>query len=390
MRLARIHSCSSQTRSDRWPRFVLSLALLGSFALADVKKPRIGKDTPEGTFLELVSLEANIPKKIALLEQFLAIFPASDPSIRIWVYGELQDRYRKAGDLDKALGAGEKILTLDPNILEIAETNRALAEKKGDAELVKKWSDEIQKIAERLIKSPPPLDPADGKAAQDRMDQARQLVLKAEYDDYTKAIALPKPADRIQALEDFVKKTPQNPYLDQIEVAEFLAYKEMANFEKTFAAAEKILSHNEDREDALLFVIEVNFNRQKDTKRTLALAAKFIERMGVAPAPEGISEREWSQAKMKNLARVHYIMGRIYFTAEQWPSADRALRAALPLIGEEQLRAAVLNDLGWVNYRMQNALDAVRFYAQCATIRSPLQEQAAKTVLSIKAEYHLP
>jgi len=53
---------------------VLLLALtlvMAPCAAGEVKKPRIGKDTPEGTFLELVSLEASSAKKIALLEHFL-------------------------------------------------------------------------------------------------------------------------------------------------------------------------------------------------------------------------------------------------------------------------------------------------------------------------------
>ena len=368
--------------------FALAL-LLAPHAAADVKKPRIGKDTPEGTFLELVSLEVSAPKKIALLEHFLVIFPACDPSVTVWVYGELQERYRRAGDLDKALAAGEKILVLDPNNIEIAEANKRLAEKKGDKNLVEKWSAEIEKIAARVVKSALPPDPEENKIAQERIEYARQIVANADYTEYNKAINTPAPAERIAALESFVKRVPQNPYLDQIEVAEFLSYKELGDLPKTLAAAEKILSHNENREDALLFIIEVNFNRKADPKRTLALAAKFLERMPTVERPEGVSERDWTQAKSKNLARVHYIIGRIYFEAEQWPSADRAMRAALPLIGDDQLRAAVLNDLAWANYRMQNALEAVRFYSLCAAIRSPLQEQAAKSVLAVKSEYHL-
>jgi tetratricopeptide (TPR) repeat protein len=356
----------------------------------EVKKPRIGKDTPEGTFLELVSLEVSAAKKVSLLEHFLTIFPACDPSITVWVHSELQDRYRKAGDLDKAMVEGEKILALDPDNIDIAEANKHLAEKKGDAKLVDKWSAEIEKIASRIVKLALPTDPEEIKAAQERAEFARQIVMNTDYAEYTKAIGTQAPAERISALEAFLKRVPQNPYMDQIEAAEFLAYKEQGDFEKTLAAAEKILSHNENREDALLFVVEAGFSRRKDTKRTLALAAKFIERMSALPPPEGVSERDWNQAKTKNIARAHYITGRIYFDAEQWQSADRALRAALPLIGEDQLRAAVLNDLAWSNYRMQNAVDAVKFYGLCAVIRSPLQEQAAKSVLSIKAEYHLP
>jgi tetratricopeptide (TPR) repeat protein len=377
-------------RVDRYQRLLLVLGLiLAPYALGEVKKPRIGKDTPEGTFLELVSLEVSAAKKVALLEHFLTIFPACDPTITVWVYGDLQERYRRAGDLDKALAAGEKILVLDPNNIDIAETNKRLAESKGDAESVNKWSAEIEKIAVRLVKSPLPTDPEEIQAAQQRIEYARQFVMNIDYADYTKAIGTVGPAERITALEAFLQRVPQNPYLDQIEAAEFLAYKEIGEVDKTLAAAEKILTHNENREDALLFVVEVNFNRRKDPRRTLALAAKFIDRMTVAERPEGVSERDWAQAKTKNIVRAHYIIGRIYFDSEQWPSADRALRGALPLIGDDQLRAAVLNDLAWANYRMQKAVDAVKFYTLCAAIRSPLQEQAAKSALSIKAEYHL-
>ncbi len=382
---------SLRVLAGRCQGMALALAfLLVPYAFGEVKKPRIGKDTPEGTFLELVSLEVSAAKKIALLEHFLTIFPACDPSITVWVHSELQDRYRRAGDLDKAMAEGEKILVLDPDNIDIAEANRRLAEKKGDLDLAKKWSAEIEKIAARVVKLTLPPDPEESKVAQERIEYARQIVANTDYVEYTKAIGIKGPTDRISALEEFVKRVPQNPYMDQIETAEFLAYKEMGDLEKTLAAAEKILSHNENREDALLFVVEIGFNRRKDTKRTLALAAKFIERMSAAPAPEGVSEHDWSLAKTRNLARVHYIIGRIYFDAEQWPSADRALRAALPLIGDDQLRAAVLNDLAWANYRMQNAIDAVKFYGQCAAIRSPLQEQAAKSALAVKAEYHLP
>jgi tetratricopeptide (TPR) repeat protein len=368
--------------------FTLAL-LLTPYVMGEVKKPRVGKDTPEGTFLELVSLEANSAKKIALLEQFLVIFPACDPTITVWVYGELQDRYRKAGNLDKALAAGEKILTLDRDNMEIAEVNRAIAEKKGDAELVNKWLAEIEKIAERVAKSALPTDPEEMKVAQERMGHAQQFVAHADYDEFSKALQNSDPALRIAALETFLKRVPQNPYLEQIEISEFLSYKEIGDFDKTVAAAEKILTHDETREDVLLFMMEANFSRKKDSKRTLALAAKFISRMTVAPPPEGVNEGDWTRAKNKNIGRAHYVTGRIYFESQQWSLADRALRAASQLIGDDQLRAAVLYDLGWANYQMQSAVEAVKFYSLCAAIKSPLREQAAKNAFSIKTEYHL-
>src|SRR5260370_5552531 len=156
------------------------------------------------------------------------------------------------------------------------------------------------------------------------------------------------------------------------------------------AAAEKIIAHNDTREDVILFAAEVNLRRKKDPKRVVALATKFIERMNATEKPDGVSEQEWTRARHQNLALAHFMIGSIHFQSEQWPAADRALRAALPFIGDEQLRASVLNSLGWANYKMKNPIDAIKFYRMCAAIPNPSHEQASQSILAIKAEYNLP
>ncbi len=302
----------------------------------------------------------------------------------------MQDRYRRAGDLDKALAAGEKVLAIEPDNIEIARANWRLAESKHDAELVKKWSAETAKIAERIVKAPLPTDPDAVKTAAEVVAYARQFVVNSDYDDYNKALQAKDPAQRIAALEEFLKKSPQNPYMEQIEIAQFLAYKDLGDADKALAAAEKILAHNEDREDALLFVAELSFRRKRDPKRTLTLTNKFIARMAVATRPEGQSEADWNRSKNQNLMLANYIVGSIHFQVGQWSAADKALRTALALAGEDQLRATLLYNLGWANYQMQNALESIRFYRLCAAIPGPMQEQASKNVLSVKSEYNLP
>jgi tetratricopeptide (TPR) repeat protein len=366
------------------------MGLIAGQGMADTKKLQIDKNSPEGQYFELISLESDASKKIGLLEQFLVLFPTSAPTLAAWVYGELQDRYRRAGQLDKAIAAGEKILALEPDNLETARLNWRMAETKGDAALVKKWSAATATIAERVVKSSLPSDPEEMKAAEDRLAYARQFVVNTEHDDYKKAIETKDPAQRIAALEEFLKKSPQNPYLDQIEIAEFLAYKEIGDLEKTLSLGEKILAHNDTYENALLMIAEINFRRQKDPKRTLALATKFVERMAVATKPEGIADQDWTRTKTQNLALAHFIIGSIRIQNGEFAAADRALRAALPFVAEEQFRATVLNQLGWVNYHLENALEAIKYYRQCAAIRSPFQDQASKAILTIKSEYSIP
>jgi tetratricopeptide (TPR) repeat protein len=369
---------------------LLALGLIAGEGLADTKKLQVDKNSSEGQFLELVSLEGDGARKVALLEQFLVLFPASNPIVTTWVYSELQDRYRRLGQIEKALAAGEKLLSLSPDDLETARLNWRMAESKGDAAQVKKWSAATEAIAERLVKAPMPSDPDEMKVAEDRLALARQFVRNTDHDDYVKALEIKDPLKRVEALEEFLKKSPQNPYLDQIEIAEFIAYKESGDVDKTLAAAEKIMAHNENYDSAILFIAEVNFRRKKDTKRTLALATKFIERTATAAKPEGLTDDQWARTKAQNVGLAYFIVGGIHFQNSSWGPADRGLRAALPSVGDEQLRAGILYQLGWANYQMQNALEAIKFYRQCAAIKSGFQDQASKAVLSIKSEYNLP
>jgi tetratricopeptide (TPR) repeat protein len=302
----------------------------------------------------------------------------------------LQDRYRRGNKLAEAIAVGEKLLELEPDNIDIARLNLRLSETKGDDELVKKWTAETSKIAYRLVTLPLPSDQENKNSAEERLLLAKQLVAKTEYDDYMKAVGTKDPAERVAALEEFVKKTPQNAYMEQIEIAEFLAYRDTGDVDKTLAAAEKILTHNEDYENALLFVAEINARRKTNPTRTIALFGKFIQRMAVAVKPDSMTDEEWTRTKTHNLALAQYSIATIHFESERWGPADQALRASLAYIGDPQFRATIFNQLGWANYRLHNPLDAIKFYGQCAAIPGPLQEQASKSILSIKREYGLP
>jgi tetratricopeptide (TPR) repeat protein len=381
-------------RPQSRPFIVLGLVLLVLLARPalpdDPKKLQIDKSSPEGLFLDLVALENDTAKQTALLEQFLKMFPKVDPAVATRVYADLQDRYTASGALDKAIAAGEKILAIEPDNVEVARTNWRLAEAKRDPELVKRWSAETKKIAERVVKAPLPSAPEARKAAQERAAYARQFIDSAEYEDFRQALQTKDPAQRIKLLEDFVKKSPQNPYLEQIEVANFMAWKEIGNVEKSLPAAETVLARDGNNEDALLFVAGINFQRKKDPQRTLGQAAKVTELWAAATKPDGMTDRDWSRLKNQNLRLAYSIIGNIQFEAGQWAAADKALRAVLPLAGDDQTRATLLYQLGWANYQMRNALEAIRLYRLCAAIPGPLQEEASKRAAAVKSAYNLP
>ena len=65
------------------------------------------------------------------------------------------------------------------------------------------------------------------------------------------------------------------------------------------------------------------------------------------------------------------------------------MRAALPLVEFErrQIKAEVLYDLGFANYKMDKPQDAANYYRDCSAIKSPFQATAAKNLQGIKTTH---
>jgi len=169
----------------------------------------------------------------------------------------------------------------------------------------------------------------------------------------------------------------------------FLTYREQGDTAKALAAAEKLVAHNDTREDAMLMVAESYFKAAKDPNRVLSLSRKAVERLNSAEKPDGVTASVWERTKTAELTQAYYMIGSVNFQAEKWEAADQAFRAALPNLTDPRFRAEVLNSLGWANYKLKNVPDAIKFYIDCTNIPGPFQQAAAKTLNTITAEYKI-
>jgi hypothetical protein len=79
----------------------------------------INPDVPEGRALQQIEAEADEAKKVPLLEQFVVQFP-KDENIP-WAYDQLIGVYAKAGQSDKVLETGQKLLAMDPDDVPAAQ-----------------------------------------------------------------------------------------------------------------------------------------------------------------------------------------------------------------------------------------------------------------------------
>jgi tetratricopeptide (TPR) repeat protein len=365
---------------SRFSATLLSLCVIPSLGWAGAK-PSIDPNTPEGRLLERVQTESDLTRKLQLLELFPELFPSS-PAVE-YAYSQLQARYHQAGRLDKALAAGSNALILNPNNLEAACLNWRIAADMKDPALTEVWIKQAGYVAEKTLKTP---DPDMSQATKDCGASARQAI---EQEGYKNAMTAKNPADRVKLLEAFLVNHPQTTHAADIEITIFLAYREQGDAAKALAAAEKLVTHNDTREDAMLLVAESYFKAGKDPNAVVSLSKKAIDRVNKAEKPQGLSDAEWAHNKTAELTQANYMIGSVSFQAERWEAADQAFRAALPNLTDPRFRAEVLNSLGWVNYKLKNVSDAIKFYIDCTNIPGPYQLAASKTLNTITAEYRI-
>jgi len=357
------------------------MCLSTQLGLSGVKRPPVDSNTPDGKLLLKLQSESDPIKRAYLLEMFPDLFPTSPVSGYVW--SELQEHYRVTGKLEKALNAGAKLISIEPNNLEAACLNWRIAVDMKHPVLEAKWISQTAEVADRALRTPDP------EMSKPTLECGRNAMQAMEFEDYRKAVSTPNAADRLKALDQFVRAHPRTSHSDDIEAYQFLAYRELGNTAQALAVAEKIVAHDETRSDVILLVADSYFKAGRDPNRVVHLSKKAIDLLNKAEKPEGMSAADWSKSKTQNLTSLYYMIGYINFQSQRWEAADQAYREALPNLTDPRQRADVLNSLGWANYQLRKVAEAIKFYTECTTIPGPLQLAASKTLNSITAEYRL-
>jgi tetratricopeptide (TPR) repeat protein len=370
-------------------RYLLAL-LLAIPLLAGINKKLVVKpDTPDGNFLDLIGLEIDFDKRVALIEQFTIMFPRSE-SIG-WAYSQLQEADFKDGKLDQALAAGDKLLELDPEDLDAAGLNIQIATAKRDDVLVKKYTELNERIVRRLANAPASIgDPEDDAARQKRVETASSLMVQREYALYDQAFSAADQRKKISLLDELIKLNPRTRYLKDALLMQYQAHRQLGDTVNALSAAEKLLQMDSGHEDVLLFVADYHFRRKQNGRKVLEYCDRIVAVMSAKKKPGAISEAEWSCQKALYSGTAHYMAGTVYMNENQHEAAERSLRLALPDVkGNPALLPAVLTSLGWCNYQMGRYAEAVGFYKQCLSFGGIYKEQAEKNLAAIKAEQNI-
>ncbi len=360
----------------------LLVTIFGTGLLAQKYQVVADAATPAGKLLAEISAAPGDAQKLPLLERFIEIAPTHEGAA--WVYTQLIPLYVAAGAMDKASPAGDRLLALHPDDIEYAVVILKGYEKRADAAGALKWSQKTSAMAREALKTATGAD----------QDYARQVAQYCEYallNQTSKAPAGPALDQLVAALE---VQNPQSQYLSGARNAQFVAYRQAGQNEKAAQLAEKAIAQ-EPNNDEMLLVMADQAMKSNDNAKTLLYATRLVDVVKAKPRPEQLSEADWTRRRGTLLGVGNWMAGVTLATTGKSAPADLALREALPLLTDDQMKAAALFHLGVVNYQMgvvpkpdlKRLAEALHFSQQSAAIAGPYQANAAKNVANIKAKY---
>ncbi len=372
---------------------VVILLLAAGAAAAQRHKVSINTETPEGQILQQIGSETDAAKKLALMEQFAAQHPKHEAIA--WVLEQLIPAETKAGNFDKAMDAGEKLLAVDPEDARSAHETLKAAEAKKDPDAILKWSNATSAVARKIAASPKPQDEDDVETWKSDVDFAKQLDIYTEYSLYAAVLQSPDPQKRIMLAEALEKRNPDSQYFDQVAEQWFVALLQAQRGEEAVALADRMIAKGKGSVEMVLAAAGSALGK-KQFDGAIELSNKALEKNAAAPKPEGVSDADWQNRKSMLAGRAKWIIGLAYAGQSKWALADKTLREAVPAVqSDKDMLAEALFNLGVANYRLGEAgdtdriKDALAFSQQCAAIPGRFQGPANTNIKAIRSRYRI-
>lgn len=358
--------------------FAIALAVI--LHAQEQHKLTVDPATVEGKELQAIIKLKDPAAQQPLMEKFLSDHPQHRAAP--WVAGQLQSYYLQKDQFDEVLRAGEKGLAVAPDDLDLCYNNLKAAAAKKDAALVKTWAGRSSAIARKSI--------AEG---QPNADYARQVDTYSGYALYATALQMTDWGRIVDLYTALQQLNPESPYLPKLYGKYLNGLRFTGQAEKAGITAAGIAEKDTSNEDVLMIAADYYLQKKTDPDKVIRYSDELFRLLSEKPKPNGVSDADWDRKKTSTIALARWMKGISYNTLGQYAEADKELRAALPDLKDEEVRAIDLYHLGVANYhlakgsrdkaRLEQALD---FMQQSAVIKSPLQPQAQKMMKTMRGE----
>lgn len=372
----------------------LALLLATGTLGADRHKLDIDPETQDGLLLERIEQEPTQPRKLALLEKYVAEYPKTKNIT--WVYEQLLPIYTEAQQWDRVIATADGMLAVDPNDLESAHGALKAAEAQNNSDLREKYAELAWDIASRTVQAPKPTDPDDVAEWNKHLAFAREVL---DYSEYTLATLAAAQTDDLKRDELTLALQERNPQSKFLVLTKKPTVIELAKLDpqKAIELAEEGLVKDPDNIDFLMTIADHNMSLEKDLPQVLTYSLHILELLQGKPQPADITPSDWEQKKAKFTGWASWLAGVVYGKQARYGLSDRYLRVALNYVhGDPRLLAAALYYLGYDNYALAGelsdkgrAIDAVKFSKQCADMDSPFRVLALKNLEALRDDYNV-
>jgi tetratricopeptide (TPR) repeat protein len=256
---------------------------------------------------------------------------------------------------------------------------KTLVEKKDPVQ-VKKLATEISIQARDEAAEPAPAAESDKEAWKTKVDRAKEIDLYTEYALSATALQS-EPAAMVDLLATLEQQNPKSKYLEDAYLPYFAALTKTGAAAKIPAVAEKALANWPTNPDILLFLADSAYQAKK-YDRAATLGSRLIAAGGKKATPAV-------------LGHAYFITGMSYYLENNFPSADKTLRASLTYLkgGDVVSQAYAYYGLCVSNYQLgrqslskATMLEGASFCDQAARLKSPVAQQAWSNAHMIRTE----
>jgi hypothetical protein len=376
------------------PVAALAFLLAITAPAADRHKLDADPETQEGLLLQRIQQEPTTPRKLALLEQYLADYPKG--MSLAWVYEQLLPIYLDAMQWDRVAASAAGLLAADPNDLESAHDALKAAEALNDDQMKAKYAELSWDLSAGVLQAAKPSTPDDLAQWTKRTAYAQEVRDYSEYAIATLAAAQTDDAKRAELAQALEQRDPQSKYMALTKKPTVIQLAKL-DPQKALELALDGLQKDPDNVDFLMVVANHDMSLEKNLPQVLRYSLHILELLDGKPQPEGIAPAEWDNKQAKYSGWANWMAGVVYAKQARYGLSDRYLRAALANIQEEpRLLAAAYFYLGYANYALAGeladkgrAIDAVRFSKLCADMDSPFRSLALKNLESLRNDYNV-
>lgn len=368
------------------------LRCLGSFILlstslclhAQVGKIVIAAGTPEDQALTAISNESDAQKKLSMYEDFLQKFSANPAAV---AYGnwQISQSYQSAGDLQKALGFGDKALEGAPRDLDILVSQTSIAQQMKDDARTLEYSFKGGEIYDSIEKQPKPEALSDQEFAT-RVEEEK-TGNKASY-EFLEAAAFNAIVDeqdakkRMADIERFTPVFPNSRFQEPVASYAMMALSELKDTPRMISYGERTLATNPNSLPTLLMMANTYVDDPKpgSLAKSVTYAQRAIE-VAKADAPDADRSRKVSAGV------AHSTLGYALMKQDKTVASVPELKSASELLKgqDDQSFAVAAYRLGYAYAKLNKVTEAREVLTEVTKIQGPVQQPAQELLAKVNA-----